>query len=338
MLASILHTSDPFAIQFTDSFGIRWYGLAYAIGMLLGWAAMRWLSRTGRSPLTAVQVDNFATALIVGLLAGGRIGHVAFYEPGLFASFSSSFPFWGLLELHRGGMSSHGAMIGIAIACIWFGRANRLPILHLGDLICFVAPLGLGFGRLANWINGELPGKPLPSSLQADAPWWSVKYPSELLTEAFWSERSAAQIEALRNAAKSVVTASADIPQTLHDACYAGNQTVINAVTPLLTAHYPSNFFQAFTDGILLPAILIAVWLRPRKAGMIFGAFFVAYGVLRVVSEQFRVPDPDILTIGPVTLPMLLSGAMVLIGVIVMTVASRSAGPMVGGLLPRRAS
>ncbi|MBL9150645.1 MAG: prolipoprotein diacylglyceryl transferase [Phycisphaerae bacterium] len=338
MLASILHTCDPFAIQFTDSFGIRWYGLSYAVGMLLGWSVLRWLSRTGRTPLSAAQIDNFTTALIVGLLAGGRIGHVLFYEPKLFVAFSSSFPFWGLLEIYRGGMSSHGAMIGIAIACIWFGRSNRLPILHLGDLICFVAPIGLGLGRLANWVNGELPGKPLPSALQAEAPWWSVKYPSDLLTETFWNARSDAQIEALRNAAKSVVHASSDIPQTLHDACYAGNQTVINAVTPLLTAYYPSNFFQAITDGLILPAILVLIWLKPRSSGTIFGAFFVVYGILRVTTEQFRTPDPDIFTVGPVTLPMMLSGAMILVGATVMAVASRSSGPKVGGLLRPRAS
>lgn len=336
MLASILHSCDPFAVQLTESFGIRWYGLSYAVGMLIGWWVMRWMARTGRSPLTPPQVDNFATSLIIGLLAGGRIGHVVFYEPDLLTSFSSTFPFWGLLEIHKGGMASHGAMIGIAIVCIWFGRRHRLPIMHLGDLICFVAPIGLGLGRLANWVNGELPGKPLAAELQSSAPWWSVKYPSELLEETFWRGRSPSEMDALRSAAASLDTTSRDLAQALHDACYAGNEAVISTVAPMLTAHYPSNFIQAFTDGVVLLAVVVLVWLRPRKPGTVFGSFFVAYGLLRILSEQYRTPDPDILTIGPVTLPMLLSGGMVVVGLVVLAAAARGSGPKLGGLLAPR--
>jgi len=338
-LASIVHTCDPFALKFTDTFGVRWYGLSYAIGMLLGWSVLRWMSSTGRSPLNKIQIDNFATAIILGLLVGGRVGHVAFYEPHLFTHFSSSFPFWGLLEIHRGGMSSHGGIIGIAIACIWFGRRNNVSILHLGDLACLVAPIGVGLGRLANWVNGELWGKPLDVASQQAPPWWSVKYPAEMFEPGFWQRLKPEELDGLKKAASAIAVrtgdAAKDLPQILHDACYAGNQQIIDVVAPFLTARYPSNFIQAFTDGVVLLAAVAIVWLRPRKPGTIFGTFFLTYGILRVFSEQFRVPDPDIFTVGPVTLPMILSGAMVAVGVGAITFAARSSATPLGGLLPR---
>src|SRR6185503_5730559 len=110
-------------------------------------------------------IDSYTTWIILGLLVGGRLGHVIFYEPDLITRFTSKFPFWGVLEIHRGGMASHGGMIGVVVAIIVFARGAALPIkhafLHLADLAAFVAPYGLGLGRLANWINGELPGRAL---------------------------------------------------------------------------------------------------------------------------------------------------------------------------------
>ena len=297
------------------------------------------MASTGRTPLTKAQIDSFVTAIIIGLLVGGRLGHIAFYEPELFTHFSSSFPFWAVLEIHRGGMSSHGGIIGIAVACVLFGRKNAVPILHIGDLACLVAPIGLGFGRMANWVNGELLGKVLDSSMQKNPPWWSVKYPAELFESAFWQRLKPEEIEGLRREAVSVVTTSGDtvrdVPQILHDACYAGNQHIIGVVAPYLTARYPNNFIQTLTDGVILLAAVVIVWLRPRKPGTIFGTFFLTYGALRILSEQFRVPDHDIMTLGHITLPITLSGAMVVVGLTALTFAVRSKSDPLGGLLPR---
>jgi phosphatidylglycerol:prolipoprotein diacylglycerol transferase len=326
----MVHTLDPFAIQFGGGFGVRWYGLAYAVAFLLGWLLFRWFARTGRTMLTLAQVGDFATLIVVGVLVGGRLGHVVFYQPDLLVSFSGSFPFWGLLELQRGGMSSHGGIAGIAVVCFLFAAKHKVPVLHLGDLACFAAPIGLGLGRLANWVNGELWGKPLPEAAQADPPWWSVKYPEEMLLTGFPHVAELAKLAPMRTS----LGLEPDVPiaRALYDACYSGNAAVVAEIAPLLTARYPINFMQALTDGVILLAVLVLAWIRPRPAGWIFGWFFLAYGVLRIFTEQYRVADPDILTIGPVTLPMLLSAAMSAIGIATLVVVSRST-KRYGGLL-----
>ncbi|MDZ4752864.1 MAG: prolipoprotein diacylglyceryl transferase [Phycisphaerae bacterium] len=329
---SIVHTCDPFALQFTETFGIRWYGLAYAAAFLAGWLLFRWFAKTGRTPLTTAQVGDYATMLVLGVLVGGRVGHVLFYEPTLLTTFTGTFPFWGLLELQRGGMSSHGGIAGIAIVSYFFARKHGVSLLHLGDLACFVAPIGLGLGRLANWVNGELWGKPLPDAVQAAPPWWSVKFPEEMLTMGFARVSELAKLAPQRTALN--LEPDQPIAEALFKACYEGNAVVIAKVAPLLTARYPINFMQAFTDGVVLMTILVIAWLRPRPAGWIFGWFFLAYGVLRIVTEQYRIPDPDILTIGPITLPMLLSALMSLIGASTLVIVSRHPDRR-GGLLRR---
>ncbi len=331
MLASIVHTVDPFLIRFTDSIGVRWYGVAYATGFLLGWLVLRWMATTRRTPLTATQIGDVMTALIIGVLAGGRLGHIIFYEPKLFVTFHSAVPFWGVLDLHKGGMSSHGGMIGVTLACIWSARRCKVPILHIGDLVCLVAPIGLGLGRYANWINGELWGKPLPPEMQAAPPWWSVKFPAEVLEPGFWSTDLAAKTQALA----PFRAPDLQLADAVYLACYAHNQKAIAALEPFLTARYPVNFLQALTDGVLLLLIVVVASLRPHRSGFVFGAFFIAYGVLRVLTEQIRIPDPDILTIGPVTLPMLLSGSMVLIGAAALWRAVAGSGQRFDGLLVR---
>ncbi|NBV65260.1 MAG: prolipoprotein diacylglyceryl transferase, partial [Planctomycetes bacterium] len=182
---SMLHTLQPFALQFGNGFGVRWYGISYAAGFLVAWLIMRWMSLTRRTPLSVDQVGDFLTWLIGGVLIGGRVGHVLFYDQHLLWQFTGEFPFWGLLFIHKGGMSSHGGILGVLIACFWWARRNAVPVGHVTDLASFSSCPGLGFGRLANWVNGELWGKPLPDDMQASAPWWSVKYPEQMLRQSF---------------------------------------------------------------------------------------------------------------------------------------------------------
>ncbi len=327
---SIVHTCDKFALRISGDFGIRWYGLAYAVGFLLAWGIMRWFARSRRSPLTVAQAGDLATVLAFAVLVGGRFGHILFYEPNLLVSFGDGFPYWGVLQLQRGGMSSHGGILGIAVAGFWFSRKTRLPLMVIGDLACFVAPFGLGFGRLANWVNGELWGKPLPDSVQASPPWWSVKYPEEMLLSNFPHADRLAELASIRS--QLGIENRVPIAEALYQACYDHNAAIIAKIAPLLTARYPINFMQATTDGVMLFAVLAIAWIRPRPAGWIFGWFMLTYGVLRIVTEQYRVPDPDVLTVGPVTLPMTLSAVMCAVGVATLTVVVNR-GDRHGGLL-----
>ena len=328
MLAVIVHTLDPFAIEISSGFGIRWYGISYAAGFFLGWLLLRELARRGRIGLTMLQVSDLMTYLIMGVVIGGRVGHVVFYEPHLLITFHSSLPWWGLLDIHKGGMSSHGGIIGSMIASVLFARRVRLPILHLFDCVAFVAPFGLCFGRLANWVNGELWGKPLPESMQANPPWWAVKYPAEILESNFPVVKLASL--------QSLVNPADPLPEAVYRAAYLHRTDVLAKLEPLLTAYYPSNFIQAFTDGPILLLVMVIVWLNPRRPGVIAGVFLVTYGAARTTSEQFRQIDDGVFMIGSLTLPMLLSLAMIAAGIALIVLASRQAIKPMGGLLSHK--
>ena len=161
---------------------IRWYALAYIFGILLGWFYARRIIRNqplwgGRAPMTKEDFDDFIVWVTLGIILGGRLGYVLFYNPGYFAAHPLE-----ILQLWSGGMSFHGGFAGCVCAIILFARHRGISILSLGDLTCAAAPIGICLGRLANFINGELWGRP------ADVPWAFVfpgggplpRHPSQL--------------------------------------------------------------------------------------------------------------------------------------------------------------
>lgn len=139
---------------------IRWYGLAYITGLVLGWRYTVWLARQPRfnppgSRPTAEDLDDFLFWAMAGVLIGGRLGIVLFYRPSdYFSNPISIFKIW------EGGMSFHGGLLGVIAALIYFARRNHIPLFRIADLVACAAPIGLFFGRLANFINGELWGRP----------------------------------------------------------------------------------------------------------------------------------------------------------------------------------
>ena len=156
---------------------IRWYALAYVAGIVLGWWYANRLARNnavwqpGKPPVTTVQLDDLVLWITLGIILGGRFGYALFYKPELYAQLFTGAN-WGerlaLLRLWDGGMSFHGGLIGVSLAIVWFARRNKVRLLSLGDLVAPVVPIGLFFGRIANFINGELWGRP------TDAPWGMV--------------------------------------------------------------------------------------------------------------------------------------------------------------------
>ncbi|MCR6656744.1 MAG: prolipoprotein diacylglyceryl transferase [Opitutus sp.] len=154
-LAYWVHDLSPFLIQFNESFGVRYYGLAYLLGFLGGAWLLGRFAAAGRSQLPRERITDFMVALVFGVMIGGRLGWFLLYHPTMLFSDPLS-----LVRVWEGGMASHGGFLGVAIALWWFSRSNKIPFLHLGDLIVACAPLGLLLGRIANFINGELWGKP----------------------------------------------------------------------------------------------------------------------------------------------------------------------------------
>lgn len=151
---------------------VRWYGLAYVVGILLGWRYARMLVSNERlwpaagPRMTPLDIDDFLLWATVGIVAGGRIGYILFYD---FAAVSAN-PVRAL-EIWNGGMSFHGGLLGTLIAMLLFARSRGIPVFNLFDVVCAVVPVGLFFGRLANFINSELWGK------LTDMP-WAVVFPT----------------------------------------------------------------------------------------------------------------------------------------------------------------
>jgi phosphatidylglycerol---prolipoprotein diacylglyceryl transferase len=146
-------------------FQLRWYSLAYFMGILLGWWQIARMQRKSGAPLLASHVDDFVVAAAIGIIVGGRLGFIAFYQPQTFSDPLS------VLKLWEGGMSFHGGVIGVMIAFTWFCRTHKLSWLRMLDYVAVVYPLGHLFGRLANFVNAELWGRP------SDVP-WAIIFPN----------------------------------------------------------------------------------------------------------------------------------------------------------------
>lgn len=163
-----VHDLSPFLIEFSEGIGIRYYGLAYLAAFATAFGLLSYYHRRKRSPLDNDQLSTSFFAIIIGVLAGGRIGYFLFYD---FAAFRAD-PLV-LFRVWEGGMASHGGFIGVAIAILWIARTQRVPVLRLADLLVTVAPPGIFFGRIANFINGELWGKITTVS-------WAVRFPQSV--------------------------------------------------------------------------------------------------------------------------------------------------------------
>jgi phosphatidylglycerol:prolipoprotein diacylglycerol transferase len=161
---------------------IRWYALAYIVGIIAGWFYARAIIKSerlwgGPAPFTVLDFDDFVVWITLGIILGGRTGYVLFYNLSHFAAHPVE-----IFQIWTGGMSFHGGVAGCIVAVILFAWRRRIPTLSLGDVTCAVAPIGLFLGRIANFINGELWGRP------TDVPWAMVfpyggpepRHPSQL--------------------------------------------------------------------------------------------------------------------------------------------------------------
>jgi phosphatidylglycerol:prolipoprotein diacylglycerol transferase len=278
---------DPVLIHI-GPLAIRWYALAYIAGIMLGWGYAARLVRNaavwapGRPPIDTRQLDDLVLWITLGIILGGRLGYALFYKPSLYAHLFTGAD-WGerlaLFRLWDGGMSFHGGLIGVTLAICWFAWKNKIRLLSLGDLVAPVVPIGLFFGRLANFINGELWGRP------TDAP-WGMNFCSSRMREIY-----GASCEVFINGQ----------PQGPGD-----------------VARHPSQLYEAGLEGLVLGLILWLAVYKGRllaKPGYVTGIFLFGYGLVRASLENVRQPDfgMEHLPLG-LTMGMMLSTPMMLIG------------------------
>lgn len=289
VIATYVHDLDPVIWRITDAIQLRWYGLAYLMGFVAGFYLLRYLAQRKLWVLEPERTGDFiaATALF-GVFLGGRLGYVLFYqlpEAG-----------WGklledplmLVRVWEGGMASHGGILGVAIFLWFYAKKHRVTWTGLGDGISVVAPLGLMFGRLANFINGELYGRAAGEGVP-----WAMKFPMSL------AEESAAVQDAAWQACLEVEPRLAhaaeigDLGQLVQAA--RENEEVSRTLGEFLTARHPSQLYEATLEGAVLFLILWTVRVRFRNApdGLLTGLFFVLYALFRIVCEQFREPDAE---------------------------------------------
>lgn len=284
--AEYLHRLDPVLLRFTDSIQLRWYGIAYVAGFLAAWWLMvRW-ARKGIGELKEAEVADFITyGALFGVLLGGRLGYMLLYaredflaNPGL------------IFRITNGGMASHGGIAGLFFFTLYYAWRHRRSWPGLGDNLVCAAPIGLFFGRIANFINGELYGR-------ATTVPWGMKFPEEATR---WYPDAADPVIAAKSDAVRDLTlqhgaslenwSSQIMPLARHNDAFA------EGLRPLLTLRHPSQLYAAALEGIVLFLILFTVREKYPKAphGLLTGLFFIAYAVLRIIDEQFREPDRHI--------------------------------------------
>ncbi|HJM59896.1 MAG TPA: prolipoprotein diacylglyceryl transferase [Alphaproteobacteria bacterium] len=175
---------DPVAVAI-GPFAIRWYALAYIAGLVLGWTYVKRLARRGVSSLDEATIDDLLVWVALGVILGGRLGYVLFYWPGYYLPNPHE-----ILMVWRGGMAFHGGLLGVAVVTVWFARRRALSPLVVADTVVAAIPIGLFFGRIANFINGELWGR------TSNVP-WAIHFPGAGLFPRHPSQLYEAALEGL---------------------------------------------------------------------------------------------------------------------------------------------
>lgn len=342
----MVHDLSPFIFKISENFGPRWYGFSYMMGFVCAFFLISWLARRQQAGLAPEKVSDFIMYVAIGTLAGGRLGYCVFYDPELFWTVSSSFPFWKVLAVHEGGMASHGGIIGVVVACWLFSRKHHMSIswVYLLDLVAIAGPLGILFGRIANFINGELVGRIAPESFK-----YGVRFPTDIMN---WPSHEFNRLNTLTPVVEKLeitgqrwneLLTTFRIDQNSRDGVFDtlnkiivsiqnGNTEVKNAIAPLLDYRYPSQLIAAATEGLLTFLILFFLARKSRKPGFIASCFVICYSIVRISDEMFRMPDIQIgFGLFGLTRGQWLSIVMFFVGVFLMIYWSKTQSQYVNG-------
>jgi phosphatidylglycerol---prolipoprotein diacylglyceryl transferase len=355
LLSAWLHNLSPFLVRFSESFGIRWYGLSYALGFLIGWLVIRWLARIRFTPIPPERVGDVILIWVIGVIAGGRLGYVLIYQPSLLWTIEPGAPWWGLLALNQGGMASHGGILGVIIASVFIARGfkdkdgvrrGRVSVRHVLDVGALAVPFGMFLGRLANFINGELLGRVIARAGEP-APAWSIRFPQEISEEhtlrltlpkgyaPVHTDEQWRQITAIIDRFRAPSQSFDAGYHRMMEALQRGDRPLAQELSQLVSARHPSQLYQALAEGVILALVVWFVARKPRLPGIVGCWFMITYGALRVITEIWRLPDshlqvPRILGLSR---GQWLSAAMVAVGIAVLFWIRRNGGEKMGGWL-----
>ncbi len=285
---AILHPQfDPVAISFGSAIQIHWYGLTYLLGFLMAYILLNYRAKH-RDGWTADMISDLMFYGMLGVILGGRIGYVLFYQ---FSDFLAN-PVY-LFKVWEGGMSFHGGFLGVMFAMWYASRKYKMTPFQVWDFIIPAVPTGLFFGRMGNFINGELWGRVSEGDYK-----WLMLFPQA------------------RSADGELIQAN---PQLQEIATKVGEYYIL--------PRHPSQLYEAFSEGLLLFVIIWWYSSKPRPRMAVTALFLLGYGFSRFIIEFFRQPDADqgFILFGWMTKGQILTLPMIIGGIIMLIIAYRRA-------------
>jgi len=287
------HNINPIAFSI-GSFGVHWYGIMYLLGFVGAWWLGNRRCQQGRLAATEEQFSDLAFYVMLGVIVGGRVGYMLFYT-------SLDWTLHDPLQLFRvweGGMSFHGGLLGVLVAGWWWSRRNKIHFFDTVDFVAPLVPIGLGLGRLGNFIGGELWGR------HTDAPWGMI-FP-----------------RALESLGKS--------RDELYQMYLAGLLSH--------EARHPSQLYEFTLEGIVMFSVLWFYSRKPRPRYAVSGLFALLYGVFRFGVEFVREPDVQLgfIAFDWLTMGQILSLPLIAVGIVLLWLSRHA--PMAPGVRITRAA
>ncbi len=293
---------DPVALDLPGPLDVRWYGLGYLAGFSIAYLILRRLARGRFLKLDPDAVGDLIFALVLGVILGGRLGYILFYD---FAGFAQN-PL-SIIRIWEGGLAFHGGLVGVIVAGAWFARKHGAPFLNVGDSLALGVCPGIFTVRVANFVNGELFGRVAGPGVP-----WAMRFPTDPQATALLGTSQARSL--------------AEREQMVSAAFESGRWEQIRAQVPL---RHPSQLYEAIGEGLLVGLVLWAVYRwsarrgHPLGQGFFGGIFMLGYGLARTVLELFRQPDRQFTgngdelgtVLGPLTMGQTLSLLMIAVGI-----------------------